>query len=128
MSSKYLVLVDSSVWIDFFRGSSHSYLDLLLSEDLACTNELILTELLPSLHQQNQREVIDSLLSLPQVELTVDWNIIRKYQVMNLQNGLNKVGIPDLIILQQVIDQKLTLYSLDKHFLIMREYLNFDLI
>jgi len=32
---------------------------------------------------------------------------------MNLKNGINKVGIPDLMILQQVIEQKMSLFSFD---------------
>ena len=62
------------------------------------------------------------------IPLTIDWEIIRDYQLMNLQNGINKVGIPDLIILQQVIDQKITLFSFDKHFRLMQAYLNFELM
>jgi len=47
---------------------------------------------------------------------------------MNLQNGINNVGIPDLIILQQVIGQKISLFSFDKHFKLMQNHLNFELI
>jgi len=33
-----------------------------------------------------------------------------------------------MIILQQVIDQKITLYSFDKHFKLIQNHLNFELI
>ena len=126
--SKYQVLVDSSVWIDYFRNGSHNKLEQLIIEDLACVNEIILTELIPTLKKLNQSEVIDSLEALEKIPLRIDWNIIRKYQFMNLQNGINKVGIPDLLILQQVIDQKLTLYTFDKHFKLMQSNLQFDIL
>jgi len=126
--SKYQVLVDSSVWIDYFKNGSHNKLEQLIIEDLACVNEIILTELIPTLKKLNQSEVIDSLEALEKIPLRIDWNIIRKYQFMNLQNGINKVGIPDLLILQQVIDQKLTLYTFDKHFKLMQSNLQFDIL
>ena len=62
------------------------------------------------------------------IPLNIDWDIIRDYQLMKLKNGLNKVGITDLLILQQVIQQKITLYSFDKNFKLMQKHLNFNLI
>lgn len=43
------ILVDSSVWVDYFRGTglSSDHLDLLIEENLVVTNDLILAELLP---------------------------------------------------------------------------------
>ncbi|EMS34223.1 hypothetical protein C943_04041 [Mariniradius saccharolyticus AK6] len=43
-------------------------------------------------------------------------------------NGVNKVGIPDLIILQQTIDEKISLFTFDKHFSLMKGHLEFELI
>ncbi|WP_225586866.1 hypothetical protein [Algoriphagus sp. Y33] len=47
---------------------------------------------------------------------------------MNLKNGINNVGIPDLIILQQVIEEKIALFTLDKHFKLMNTFLTYELI
>lgn len=47
---------------------------------------------------------------------------------MNLKDGINNVGIPDLIIMQQVIEEKLVLYTFDKHFKLMNTFLNFEWI
>lgn len=126
--SKYKVLIDSSVWIDYFNSGGLQKLDRLIEEDLACINELVLTELAPSLMMKNETDIIEGLHSLEIVPMNIDWDIIRDYQLINLQNGINKVGIPDLIILQQVIDQKITLFSFDKHFKLMQNHLNFDLM
>ncbi|MEM9896197.1 MAG: PIN domain-containing protein [Bacteroidota bacterium] len=122
------VLVDSSVWIDFFRYGKNEQLNILLSEDIVVTNQIILSELLPSLQTKRKHEIIESLENLQIIYLQIDWELIRKYQVLNLKNGINKVGLPDLIILQQVIESNLTLYSLDKHFKLMRGYLSFNLL
>ncbi len=126
--SSYKVLIDSSVWIDYFKSGNIALLDKLLEEDLVCTNDLILTELVPALSHHNRNDIIDSLYVLENIPLKKDWKIIRNHQFLNLRNGINKVGIPDLMILQQVIDEKITLFSFDKHFRLMNAFLNFELV
>ena len=122
------VLVDSSVWIDYFRNGVNDNLERLITEDLIVTNEVILTELIPALTLQKQKTVIDSLKHIQCIDLNIDWSLIRNYQTINLKNGINKVGIPDLIILQQTIEKNLTLFSLDKHFRLMQEYFDFRMV
>ena len=126
--SRYKVLVDSSVWIHYFKSAAIPFLDQLLEEDFVCTNDLILTELQPVLIHRRRYDILEGLLALDRIPLLVNWEVIREYQLMNLQNGVNKVGIPDLIIVQQVIEEKLTLFSFDKHFRLMNGFLNFDLV
>ena len=42
------VLVDTSVWIEYFRsGNNFEKLDFLIDENLVVTNDLILAELIP---------------------------------------------------------------------------------
>lgn len=126
--SAYNVLIDSSVWIQYFRKGGIQKLDRLIEEDLACINELILTELAPALILKDETELLEGLQAMEMIPLNVDWAIICDYQLMNLKSGINKIGIPDLIILQQVIEQKISLFSFDKHFKLMQNHLNFDLI
>lgn len=126
--SRYKVLVDSSVWIRYLKTGRPETLDRLIHEDLACINELIYTELAPSLMKREEYDVLEGLNAIEKIPLLIDWELVRYYQLINLQNGINRVGIPDLIILQQVIDQRISLYSLDKHFRLMREHVEFDLI
>lgn len=126
--SRYKVLVDSSVWIDYFKNGGSDLLSKLLEEDFVCINELIFTEIAPILIKTNQTEVVESLRSLEFVPLNIDWVSVRNYQVLNLRNGINKVGIPDLIILQQVVEEKIALFSLDKHFSLIKKHVQFELI
>lgn len=125
---RYQVLVDSSVWIEYFRNGTPDKLDQLISEDLVCTNEIILSELVPSLKKLDSQEIVESLESLERIPLQIDWDIIREYQYRNLKNGINKVGLPDLLILQQIVDQKLILFTFDKHFKLMQAHFHFDLM
>lgn len=126
--SAYSILIDSSVWIEYFRTGKPEKLDQIIVEDLACINDLILTELVPSLKLKKETEIIEGLQAIQMIPLDIDWDIVREYQVMNLKNGINKVGIPDLITLQQVINKKISLFSFDNHFKLMQNHLTFDLI
>ncbi|MEX0609692.1 MAG: PIN domain-containing protein [Balneolaceae bacterium] len=124
--TNYKVLVDSSVWIDYFKTGGLSVLDRLIEEDLVCINEIIFTELAPLLMKKKENIALEGLRAIDRIPFQIDWDIIRAYQLFNLERGINKVGIPDLIILQQVIEYKLTLFSFDKHFKMMSTFLTFD--
>ncbi|NGM62498.1 PIN domain-containing protein [Sphingobacterium sp. SGG-5] len=119
-----MILVDTSVWIDYFRGGEYSEeLSNLVRLDVVCTNEIILTELLPALLHRNQKDLIEALQALPCVPYTVFWEGIRLVQNLNIKNGINKVGLPDLMIAQHCMDSNLELWSLDKHFQLMRKHI-----
>ncbi|MBN8705392.1 MAG: PIN domain-containing protein [Bacteroidetes bacterium] len=126
-----LILVDSSVWIDYFRGSGEIDADRfegLIDTNQICTNELILAELIPVLSQKGQSEVIQALKSVKVIPLTIVWPDIIDLQFMNLKSGINKIGIPDLIILQNVIQNGLSLFTLDSHFQLMKQNIEFRLL
>jgi predicted nucleic acid-binding protein len=123
-----MVLVDSSVWIEYFKGNNKTIaLNNLLDVNTVCVNDLILSELLPSINHKKEKELKELLLTITKIPLTINWNRIILLQTQNLKNGLNKVGIADLIITQNVIDNNLELFSLDKHFEIMSTLHDFKL-
>ena len=122
------MLIDSSVWIEYFKSENkHKVIDELIEENVICTNKLILTELLPYLYIKKENELIDSLNTIEKIDIKINWDTITKMQIKNIKNGINKVGIPDLIILQNVIENDLILYSIDKHFLLMKKVFDFNL-
>ena len=56
------VLVDTSIWIEYFRsGNNSEELDFLIDENLIVTNDLILAELVPFLKIRKQRKIIELL-------------------------------------------------------------------
>ena len=56
------VLVDSSVWIEYFRnGNNYEKVDFLINENLVVTNDLILAELIPFLKIRKQNNLVDLL-------------------------------------------------------------------
>lgn len=122
------VLVDSSIWINYFNSPErHTDLTELIKNDQICINNLVLSELVPFLKVKKQDEVVNLLLEIPNEAIHINWEFIVHVQVQNLKNGINKVGIPDLIILDNVIANNLVLYTADKHFQLMRGFISFDL-
>ena len=118
------VLVDTSVWIAYFRGSSDlPELELLIEENLIVTNDLVMAELIPFLHVQRQKHLIVLMAEINRLPLKIDWADIIRMQTNCLQNGINAVGIPDLIMAQHAIQNHLRLFTLDRHFILMSEHI-----
>jgi len=121
------ILVDSSVWIEYFRGKKEvAVLDELIDRNQLCINNLILSELIPFVRIKKENTLIKILMTIKNIAIKIDWAEIIDFQEINLRNGLNKIGIPELIIVQNVRDNNLLLYSLDKHFELMSKYIGFD--
>ena len=114
------VLVDTSVWIDYFRsGDKSEKLDFLIDENSVVINDLILTELLPLLIIKQETKVINLLNMVKKHPIHLDWEEIRDYQVSCLKSGSNGIGIPDILIAQNSIQNNVPVYSIDKHFKFM---------
>lgn len=122
------VLVDTSIWIDYFRGGNESIqMDFLIDENLLVTNDLILTELIPFLQVRNETKLINLLHNINRLDLSINWNEIIDYQYKCLSNGLNGVGIPDLIIAQNANQNGCKIYTLDSHFDLMKNILPLEI-
>ena len=122
------VLVDSSVWIDYFRGGGNSdKLDVLIDENILVINDLILAELIPFLKTQNQHKLIYLLNFVERLDMNIDWEQIIDFQYRCLRNGINGIGIPDLIIAQNALQNHCEIYSLDQHFKLMKKTLELAL-
>ncbi len=122
------VLVDTSIWIDYFRGGENSAdMEILIDENLITTNEIILAELGPYLKIKRQTKVIDLLYEVTRVPLEIHWQEIIEFQLKCLKSGENGVGIPDLIIAQNAKQNNCTIYSLDKHFRFLNKVMKVNL-
>lgn len=119
------VLVDTSIWIDYFRGGNDSaQMDFLIDENLLVTNDLILAELIPFLKVRNETKIIKLLHNISKLVISINWNEIIDYQYKCLKNGLNGVGIPDLIIAQNAMQNGCNIYTLDNHFNLMKDIIS----
>jgi len=124
-------LIDTSVWIEYFSGSKSINSDLInsfIDNNQICINDLILSELIPSLKHKKESNLVDILLSIRNIPIEINWQEVINYQMINLKHGINNVGIPDIIILQNVINNNLSLISIDKHFNQMKKHFDFSLI
>lgn len=117
-----MTLVDSSVWIDYFRGSASletDRLDRLLDEELVAIGDLILTEVLQGFGRDRDFDAARKLLtSLTIIELGGAEIAIRAAR--NLRK-LRAVGIAprktiDTIIATCCIEKDLPLLYSDRDF------------
>jgi len=112
-----MILVDTSVWIEYFKGNAETLiLNDLIDSNTLCINDLILAELIPSINHKKEIELKELLSGITNVKLSINWDEIIFMQTLNLRNGINKVGLPDLIIAQNAIGNNLPLFALDGHF------------
>lgn len=63
------------------------------------------------------------LNEIERLPLALDWEGIVEMQVACLRNGINKAGIPDLIVAQQAMQCRLSLFTMDKHFRLMSRHM-----
>ena len=116
------VFVDTSIWVDYFRsGLNSNDLDFLINENLIVINDIILAELVPFLQAKKQSKVIQLLNGILKFSLQINWEEIIQFQIKCLKSGINGIGIPDLIIAQNLKQNNCQIYSLDKHFKYLQE-------
>lgn len=122
------VLVDTSIWIDYFKsGENSTDIAFLIDENLITTNDIILAELIPYLKIKKQTKVVDLLYEVTRIPLDIHWQEIIEFQLKCLKSGANSVGIPDLIIAQNAKQNNCRIYSLDKHFRLLNKVLKVNL-
>lgn len=97
------ILVDTSVWLEFFRVQDSPYgeaLDQLLEEERVCTSDLIKAEIIPGARTPKQfRELKEYFDALPLAREPASlWEEIIDVQFRLKRRGINGISIPDLII------------------------------
>jgi len=118
------ILVDSSVWISYFKSHDEfSFIDDLIDDYRICINDIILTELLPSIMHRKEFLLANLLKSINKYDMNINWQELQHYQLLNIKNGNNKVPITDILITQNCIQNNLEILTADKHFIKMAEYL-----
>ena len=122
------ILVDTSIWIDYFKsGANSTKLDGLLEDNLIVINDIILAELVPFLIIKKQHKTVELLRNITPLPLKIDWAEIIQWQIACLNIGINGVGIPDLLIAQNSKQHERAVYSLDKHFRLLNQVIDIEL-
>ena len=124
-----MILVDSSVWIDYFNGMPTQEtirLDGLLGQDVAAIGDLILVEVLQGFRSDSDFKAAKQALSkLPSFDLLGQKRAERaamRYRKLR-KNGVTIRKTVDIIIASFCIDEGFPLLFSDRDFLPMVKYL-----
>lgn len=116
---KNKVLVDTTVWIEFFRGRSKvaDRLESLLKENTVWTCGVVMFEILQGIRSEDEKNKILSVLaSLPYIEMTkVLWQSAVAVSTSLEKKGLNP-PLSDIFIATIAIENDLSVYTIDHHF------------
>ena len=122
------IIIDSSAWIEYFKGNQKYYfIRELIYNNTICTNDIILTELLPSIIDKEENILAELLSSITKYVLSINWQEILNIQILNLKHGNNNIGISDIIIVQNCLQNNLKLVSNDKHFMAISKYIPLEI-
>ena len=124
-----MILIDSSVWIDFFNGiptPETDRLDALLGQDVVATGDLILVEVLQGFRNDSDfRAAKRALSKFPSFDLLGGQ---RAHRVAMRYRKLRRTGVTirktiDVVIASFCIDEGFPLLFSDRDFLPMVKYL-----
>ena len=124
-----MIVVDTSVWVDFFNGHDTpetTALDQALGDEAVAIGDLILVEILQGFRSdKDYKAAKDHLASLEQYEmLGLDIAIKSANNYRNLRKkGITIRKIADIIIATFCIENKLPLLFSDRDFLPFVDYL-----
>ncbi|MCB4790819.1 MAG: PIN domain-containing protein [Elusimicrobia bacterium] len=105
-----MVLVDTSVWIDYFRhGNKH--IEELLEEDEIIIHEFVIGELACG-NIKNRKEILRLLTSLPMTKDIRNDEILKFIESNNLM-GIG-LGLIDIYLLSSCLLSNAVLWTLDK--------------
>jgi len=126
-----LILVDTSVWIDFFRGtkSKHRVVlhRLIEEEEDICIADIILMEILQGIKSDKDfRQVKDYLLFFPIYALKNTDSYIEAAQIYRLcrERGLTIRRPLDCIIARIALENDLVLFHKDRDFETIAKVIN----
>jgi len=117
-----MILVDSSVWIDYFTGKNTpatKKLNSLLGEELVAIGDLMLTEVLQGFRAdkdyQQARKLLLSLTVVNMLDTTIALKSAANFRALR-KKGITVRKTIDAIIATYCIENKLPLLHSDKDF------------
>lgn len=113
------VLIDTSVWIDYFRQSDEDLekeVENLIQDDEVCTCSLVLAELLHGARDKKEQALLEEhFVSLHWLEEeSKDWIRAGRLAFAMKKKG-KTTNLSDCYLAILAQDQKCQVYSLDKH-------------
>jgi len=115
-----LVIVDTSVFIDYLRGGADDTLSLLILNNQVLLSPVVKLELLSGVGKKD----ISQLEKLFSVLIPIDSFVEPEFceKILHKAKGSGLLGgIPDLLILAEVVFHKSILFSIDKKMMKLAE-------
>jgi tRNA(fMet)-specific endonuclease VapC len=113
------ILVDTTIWIEFFRGGSKiaDHLEMLLKESAVSTCGIVMFEVLQGIKSESEKnKILDILLTLPYIEMMKKlWQSAAALSILLKNNGSN-LPLSDILIASIAIENDLPIYTIDNHF------------
>jgi len=113
------VLIDSSVWIDYFRkGKSNveEQVNLLLDQDMVALCGMVELEILQGLRGSEQAIIQDLFSALHYIDAERSDFVNAGFMLNDLRQKGITIPSSDCLIAAQCIHRKLTLFTLDNDF------------
>ena len=113
------ILVDTSVWIDFFRnekGPTGDILDALLAEDRVLLCGVVEMEIFQGLRKKELGELQSVFTLIPYIETQREDFILAGTLWQDLRKKGQTIPSTDCLIAALCLRHDLTLFSLDAHF------------
>jgi len=131
MSNQRKYMIDTSVWIDYFRDSDkglNDFIDHLIDEDVVYTNGIIKTELLIGTKTPKEYDLTKNNLDCLYT-IDLDNQIFDEVSKVGFQLKRKGITVPlsDLIIAVQCFQHRLILLEKDRHFQKIKEFLDINL-
>jgi tRNA(fMet)-specific endonuclease VapC len=116
---KNRILVDTTIWIEFFRGRSKigDRLESLLMENAVWTCGIVMFEVLQGIKLEGEKnKILGVLAGLPYVEMTKKlWQSASELSIVLKKNGID-LPLSDIFIAAIAIENDLSVYTIDNHF------------
>lgn len=114
------VLVDTSIWIEYFnkpKSPSGAALDDLIKTGYAFTAGVIMTELLQGAKIEKEfNAILENFIALPFFDTTIDtWIKAGKISFSLRRKGIT-IPTTDLIIASLALENNSSIFTLDPHF------------
>jgi len=129
-----MIVVDSSVWIDYFNGKSTkqtSLLDSLLGSELIVIGDIILTEVLQGFQEDRDfnkaKGLLNSLIFMEMLGKELAIKSAENYRILR-KKGVTVRKTIDVIIATFCVENNLPLLHSDRDFTPMEKHLNLKVI
>lgn len=126
-----MIFVDTSVWIEFFKGKNPliiSKLRTFLDNDLVVLSDIVYLELINGVRSSEIDKLARVLSALPKVKINQQNIELIESWILEPENKGYRFGIGDLLIASSVHLNKGQLWSFDKDFLYMKKLGLIDLV